>query len=370
MPPFAVNLNNLDWGGKGFAYALDQSHLPGLVITGTLLLLSVISWSVMFSKLFMVGQAARRNYRFMNGFRQARSVLEPYDRNVTIPGSPLFGIYRAACRELTVHLAGVLDPDEARRLRIPDASKVTPAQLDAVRNAMDRAIGEAVVILENRMAFLATAVSGAPFLGLLGTVWGVMETFGGVAASGSSASIQSMAPGVAAALVTTVVGLLVAIPAMFGYNFIVSRIRIQILEMHNFAAELTSYFEREFVDFGPATVILDGTVPAPIPAAAAARRDPAYPEPAYRDHPFSGISYGEPAEADPEPARNPGPLVPAASAGPRPAVPLQPAPPLDSFFPSRPAPASRPPDGPPINPIARQAAARRPTEPGPGPDRR
>jgi len=366
MPPFAVNFNNLDWGGKGFAYALDQSHLPGLIITGTLLLLSVISWSVMCSKLFMVGQAARRNDRFMNGFRQARSVMEPYDRNVTISGSPLFGIYRAACRELSVHLAGVLDPDDARRVRLPEGTKVSPAQVHAVRNSMDRAIGEAVVLLENRMAFLATAVSGAPFLGLLGTVWGVMETFGGVASSGSAANIQSMAPGVAAALVTTVVGLLVAIPAMFGYNFIVSRIRIQILEMHNFAAELTSYVEREFVDFGPATVIIDGTVPAPIPAAPA----PARPEPTYRDHPFSGITYADSAGTDPDYGREPGPLVPAASSGHRSGAPLSPAPPLDSFLPTRSGGTPRSPDGPPINPIARQAAARRPTDSGPGPDRR
>jgi hypothetical protein len=200
---------------------------------------------------------------------------------------------------------------------------ITPDQMGAVRNAMDRAIGEAVVSLESKMTFLATAVSGAPFLGLLGTVWGVMETFSGVASSGSSASIQSMAPGVAAALVTTVVGLLVAIPAMFGYNFLVSRIRTHILEMHNFSAELTSLFEREFVNFSYA---------APVPREG---YDSYRPGPAPTLPPYS----------------DPAPLVPAHPGA------VGAAPPIESFLPPR--AAARVPEGPPINPIAQQAALRR-----------
>jgi biopolymer transport protein ExbB/TolQ len=323
-PIFALNVNNLDWGTRGFSYALNESHLPGLIITGSLLLLSVISWSVMFSKLAMISGASQKNYRFMFGFRKARTVMEPYEANFSVPGSPLYGVYRTGSRELAIHLTGALDPEEARRTRLPEDAMITPDQMGAVRNAMDRAIGEAMVSLESKMTFLATAVSGAPFLGLLGTVWGVMETFSGVAASGSSASIQSMAPGVAAALVTTVVGLLVAIPAMFGYNFLVSRIRTQVLEMHNFAAELTSLFEREFVSYG---------FPAALPREAN--------ETAYRSAPAAALP---------------------AYAAPGPGLPVQPggvgaAPPIDSFLPGR--AASRVPEGPPINPIAQQAAALR-----------
>lgn len=97
------------------------------------------------------------------------------------------------------------------------------------------------------MILLATAVSGAPFLGLLGTVWGVMETFGDVAAAGS-ANLAAMAPGVSAALITTVTGLLVAIPAMFGYNYLVTTVRAMVVQLDNFAAELASEFEHKFVD--------------------------------------------------------------------------------------------------------------------------
>jgi biopolymer transport protein ExbB/TolQ len=119
----------------------------------------------------------------------------------------------------------------------------------AVNSAMERAVGETALKLESQMILLATAVSGAPFLGLLGTVWGVMDTFGGVAESGS-ANLAAMAPGVSAALITTVTGLLVAIPAMFGYNFLVTSIRAMIVEMDNFAAELASEFEHKYVDHG------------------------------------------------------------------------------------------------------------------------
>ena len=100
------------------------------------------------------------------------------------------------------------------------------------------------------MIILATAVSGAPFVGLLGTVWGVMETFADVAKAGS-ASLAAMAPGVSAALITTVTGLLVAIPAMFGYNYLVTSVRGMIVEMDNFAAELTSAFEHRYVEHRP-----------------------------------------------------------------------------------------------------------------------
>jgi biopolymer transport protein ExbB/TolQ len=118
-----------------------------------------------------------------------------------------------------------------------------------VTSAMERAVGETALKLESQMIVLATAVSGAPFLGLLGTVWGVMETFADVAAAGS-ANLAAMAPGVSAALITTVTGLLVAIPAMFGYNYLVTTLRGIIVGLDNFAAELASEFEHKYVDHG------------------------------------------------------------------------------------------------------------------------
>jgi biopolymer transport protein ExbB/TolQ len=119
--------------------------------------------------------------------------------------------------------------------------------MTAVRSALEREVGEQALRLEDRMTVLATAVSGAPFLGLLGTVWGVMDTFSAIASAGTP-NLTAMAPGVSGALITTVTGLLVAIPAMFGYNFLVVTLRGITVELDNFAAELASAFEHRYLD--------------------------------------------------------------------------------------------------------------------------
>jgi len=175
--------------------------------------------------------------------------LRMFESDARFPGSPVFKVYRAGCHELTFHLLGSAEIDETFRARLEIADKITPAQMHAVSAAMERAVGETALKLESQMILLATAVSGAPFLGLLGTVWGVMDTFTGVAEAGS-ANLAAMAPGVSGALITTVTALCVAIPAMFGYNFLVTSIRGMIVEMDNFAAELASEFEHKYVEHG------------------------------------------------------------------------------------------------------------------------
>ncbi len=110
----------------------------------------------------------------------------------------------------------------------------------------DAASGQARV-LEKGMIVLSTAVAGGPFIGLLGTVWGVMETFAGIARA-NSASLTAMAPGVAGALIATVTGLLVAIPAMFAYNFMVTSIRAITQELDGFATRYATQIEHAYVD--------------------------------------------------------------------------------------------------------------------------
>lgn len=272
MPFAPVIATSMDLGTKGFAFALEQSHLPGLLIAGVLLVLSILSWSVMASKIALMSRASQRNYRFFHAFRKTKDPMELHDKGFNLPGAPLFAVYRAGARELALYLEQATVDEgltPGGHLQARRNSKITPDQMGSVHNAMERSIGEAVLTFENRMNMLATAVSGAPFLGLLGTVWGVMETFSGIASTSTTANIRDMAPGVAAALVTTVIGLLVAIPAMFGYNFLVNRIRTTTLEMHNFASELASFFERDYVDFR-------STAPAVQPPAMAAVPAPAY----------------------------------------------------------------------------------------------
>lgn len=237
----------------GILYAFTEATLEGKLVLAVLFIASIFSWSVMITKMRIVRIARKQNERFLQRFRADRQPLRIYETQGRFDGSPLFSIYRAGCRELTLHLLGATEVDETFRARLDVAERITPSQMNVVTSAMERAVGESALRLEAQMILLATAVSGAPFLGLLGTVWGVMDTFSGVALAGS-ASLQAMAPGVSGALITTVTGLLVAIPAMFGYNFLVTSIRSLIVQNDNFAAELASEFEHKYVNHGSRSV--------------------------------------------------------------------------------------------------------------------
>ncbi len=241
---FPLFLANAD---GGLIYAFEQSTLPGKTVLFALFVASIFSWTVMVTKFRMIRHAQRRKDQFLELFRADRQPLRIYTDRMRFEGAPVFTVYKAGCKELCFQLLGSSEVDETFRARLDSAPRVSPPQMRVVTTAMERAVGETALKLESQMIVLATAVSGAPFLGLLGTVWGVMETFAGVAAAGQ-ANLAAMAPGVSAALITTVTGLLVAIPAMFGYNFLVTTIRGTIVELDNFAAELSSEFEHKYVD--------------------------------------------------------------------------------------------------------------------------
>jgi len=234
--------------GDGLIFALKHSTAAGQAVLISLFIGSIFSWSVMVTKIRFLQFAKKQKSRFLALFRADRQPLRLYEMQARFEGAPIYSVYKAGCKELTFHLLGSSEVDETFRARL-EGAKITPAQMKAVTSAMERAVGENALKIESQMILLATAVSGAPFVGLLGTVWGVMDTFSGVAQAGS-ANLTAMAPGVSAALITTVTGLLVAIPAMFGYNFLVTSIRAMIVEMDNFAAELASEFEHKYVDHG------------------------------------------------------------------------------------------------------------------------
>lgn len=111
-----------------------------------------------------------------------------------------------------------------------------------VENALQRAVAKNTIHYESKMVFLGSIVTGAPFFGLLGTVWGVMDAFGAISLKGGG-TLQNLAPGVSGALLTTVAGLLVAIPSVFGYNYLLTQSKISITEMENFASTLADRIE-------------------------------------------------------------------------------------------------------------------------------
>ncbi len=235
--------------GGGLMYAFDQSTLPGRLVLVALFCASVLSWTVMVTKFRMLRRARERKDDFLAAFRTDRQPLSLYQGGARFAGTPVFTVYQAGCQELCFQMLGSAEVDETFAARLETAPRISHAQMRMVQTAMERAVGESALRLEAQMVLLSTAVSGAPFLGLLGTVWGVMDTFSDVATAGK-ANLTAMAPGVSAALITTVTGLLVAIPAMFGYNFLITSLRGVIVELDNFAAELSSAFEHKYADHG------------------------------------------------------------------------------------------------------------------------
>lgn len=222
----------------GFGYAWRISSLEGKVIIVVLVLFSVFAWSVMVGKALQMRRARRLNDLFLSEFRAQRGVLDIHTRKIDVEGCPLFAVYQIGCVDLDARLR---DAEDARR------KHTSLKSMEHVKRSIESAVARESLALESGLILLAIAVSGAPFLGLLGTVWGVMNTFAGVSLAGR-AELAAMAPGVAAALATTVAGLLVAIPSMFGYNWLVHTLRVHTVELDNFAQEMASKMETEFLE--------------------------------------------------------------------------------------------------------------------------
>ncbi|MGA2801841.1 MAG: MotA/TolQ/ExbB proton channel family protein [Verrucomicrobiota bacterium] len=219
-------------------YIWKQATPEGKAVIACLFVFSIIAWSVMTSKALQMRRARRLNYYFNEEFHSQKSVLDIFDRKLQIGGCPLFVVYQSGCAQLDARLRG---PGGDRRKQ-----RVTLKNMEHVKRALENVVAQESLKLESGLIWLAIAVSGAPFLGLLGTVWGVMSTFAGIAQQGT-ATLAVMAPGVSAALITTVAGLLVAIPSMFGYNWLVHNLRVFTVGLDNFAQELVSKMETEYL---------------------------------------------------------------------------------------------------------------------------
>ncbi len=231
----------------GLVFAFRESTASGKGVLFLLLLASLFSWSIMITKFLTVRRVRQADARFLKQFRSSRKPMDVFLSGKTFPESPAWFVYQAGCREMAYHLVGASEVDDSLSARMTSATKAPASTMNSVRSSVERETGEQGLWLESQMSVLATVVSGGPFLGLLGTVWGVMDTFSGIAASGS-ASLTAMAPGVAGALITTTFALCVAIPAMFGYNYLVVTIRGLTIQLDNFAAEMTAALEHRYIE--------------------------------------------------------------------------------------------------------------------------
>lgn len=255
MNPFFAN---------AFSFAIEKATLEGKLTIGMLVIVSLFSWTVIITKARQLYRARTMAKKFFEAFRATRDPMELFKRGEEFPGAPAFEVYSAGAEELGYHLknnpirleqidrrsvakgdpVAALETDLlARSIR----TKISSASFDSVKVALERAVSTQALSLEKGMIILSTAVAGGPFIGLLGTVWGVMETFSGIARV-QAASLTAMAPGVAGALIATVVGLFVAIPAMFAYNYMITSIRAITQELDNFTTEYATSIEHKYVD--------------------------------------------------------------------------------------------------------------------------
>lgn len=206
-----------------------QSNFAGQVIVIILLGFSLLAWGAMFCKKADLSEMKRQNSATAKAVAQTNSVAEA-----------------AAMRRLSGPYAEILR-DAASALEQSGAQNAASADdknsaMTFVDNALQRSLSRQLMKYESRMILLGTVISGAPFLGLLGTAWGVMDCFGSMSAQ-ASVTLQQLAPGVAGALLTTVAGLCVAIPAVFGYNYLTSQSRELMTDTENFASLLSDIIE-------------------------------------------------------------------------------------------------------------------------------
>jgi biopolymer transport protein ExbB/TolQ len=220
-------------------YIWDKATPEAKVIIVFLLIFSIVVWSVMISKAIQMRRARKLNHYFNEEFRSQKKVLDIFDRKLHVEGCPLYEVYQTGCVQLDARLRGPTG-ERARQ-------NVSLKNMEHVKRALENTVAQESLKLESGLIMLSIAASGAPFMGLLGTVWGVMSTFAGIAQSPQGATLAVMAPGVSAALSTTVAGLLVAIPSMFAYNWLVHNLRAFTVELDNFAQELVSRMETEFL---------------------------------------------------------------------------------------------------------------------------
>jgi len=217
-----------------YVHAIKASGPVGIGVLAILLLASGWSWTIIFQKSLQLRRAQARSLEFLETFWQAKRLDEIYSRSNSMKDAPVAQVFRAGYVELAK-----LTGEGGER-------KVDLAGIDNIERALRRAANAELTHLEARTSFLGSTAAAAPFVGLFGTVWGIMKAFGEISQQGS-ANLATVSAPISEALIATAVGLFAAIPAVIFYNHFVAKIRILESEMNNFAADFLNLVKRHFV---------------------------------------------------------------------------------------------------------------------------
>lgn len=213
----------------GFFAIIQKSTLVGQLVLAVLLLMSVASWAVIIQKLFSLSAARKKAEAGLSRFTNARDLREAVQSLGGEISSPVYHVAQHGVAEFN---------------RLKEAGNSNDVIANNVERALNQGVSEATGKLSGSLSFLATAANTAPFIGLFGTVWGIMTSFHDIAQM-KSATIAQVAPGISEALIATAIGLFVAIPATIGYNSFQSRLGVIEAELNNFAGVFLNRVQRE-----------------------------------------------------------------------------------------------------------------------------
>lgn len=216
-----------------------ESGPMGKAVFALLALFSLVSWTIMIGKYFQLARSNSHTRAFLDTFRRSRKFSEVNAATSRHVASPMVGLFQAGYVEIDSQVKARREEESA------GSQKYRIKSLAAVERSLRRALAIEIQLLTKGLPFLATTAAACPFIGLFGTVWGIIGAFTDIATSGST-SIVAVAPGIAEALVNTAAGLAAAVPALVGYNYFGARLRALRTEMDDFILEFLNLTERNF----------------------------------------------------------------------------------------------------------------------------
>jgi biopolymer transport protein TolQ len=223
----------------GLFYMLSDAGPIVKFIMLLLLFFSITSWAIIFIKFRYVRQAFKDSAEFTDIFWQCRNLADAFSKAKALRSGPVARIFIAAYMEMARS-----ESSDPQKKQIKRTEKSYLQAIGSIKRSINRSIGVEDRRMVQLVPFLATAGNTAPFIGLFGTVWGIMDTFQGIGLSGS-ASLAVVAPGISEALIATAAGLAVAIPSVIAYNYFTDRIRVLDSELQSFSSDLLNIMDRD-----------------------------------------------------------------------------------------------------------------------------
>jgi len=238
-----IQTTTLQTSPSQFETFLRETGPSAKVVLGVLLFFSLVSWLIIIAKYIRLKRVGGQSRRFLDFFRKSKRFSEVNTMASQLAETPLTTLFKAGYAELDAQIKAARSDEPATAATT--STRLLIKNISGIERALERAAGAEVSRLTRWLTFLATTASACPFIGLFGTVWGIMAAVNAIGMSGST-SIVAVAPGISEALINTAAGLAAAIPALIGYNYFMGQIRQMRATMDDFALEFLNLTERNF----------------------------------------------------------------------------------------------------------------------------